>query len=131
MTSMCCQATKTIKLSFSRTLSFSLVNYGYGYELRKLSQHQLNSIRKEDSVKSILSAPEPDDANHTMTQLTALIAKVADIEMALTSPDSAINHQVRALQDRVNKQQEVITRHQRYQEDTDRKAKECNVCMYT
>ncbi|KAK4322818.1 hypothetical protein Pmani_006483 [Petrolisthes manimaculis] len=83
-------------------------------ELRKLSQHQLNSIRKEELIQCILSAPEPDDTNlAVVTQLTALIAEVADIKKALTSPDSAINRQVRDLQDQMTKQQEVIARQQR------------------
>lgn len=99
-------------------------------ELRKMSQHQLNSIRKEDLIQSILSAPEPDDANlAVVTQLTALIAEVADIKKALTSPDSAINRQVRELQDQVTKQQEVIARQQRFLEDIDRKARECNLVL--
>lgn len=99
-------------------------------ELRKLSQHQLNSVRKDELIQSILSAPEPDDANLAVaTQLTALIAEVADIKKALTSPDSAINRQVRDLQDQVNKQQEVIARQQRFLEDIDRKARECNLVL--
>ena len=55
-----------------------------------------------------------------VTQLTALIAEVADIKKALISPDSAINWQVRDLQD-VTKQQEVIAKQQRFLEDIDGK----------
>ncbi len=59
-------------------------------DLRKLSQNQLNAIRKEDLIQSILSAPEPvEDASHeVMSKLSALIIEVAEIRKSLTSPDS-------------------------------------------
>ena len=79
-------------------------------ELRKLSQHQLNSIREEDLVQSILSTQESEDRNDiVMTQLTALTAEVANFKKALTS-DSNINKQMRDLQELVIKQQQIITK---------------------
>ena len=61
-------------------------------ELRKLTQHQLNSIRKEELIQSILSTQESgEDGNYAiMTQLTALTKEVAQLKEALTSPDSNI-----------------------------------------
>ena len=67
-------------------------------ELNKLLQHQLNSIRKEDLIQSILIGPETGEDTYLalMTQLTALIAEVAELRNALTSPASVINKQVRS-----------------------------------
>lgn len=100
-------------------------------DLRKLSQHQLNSIRKEDLIQSILSAHDSEEnGNHALvTQLTALTKEVAKLKEAFTSPDSNINKQMQDLQEQVTKQQEIITKQQRFLEDMDRKARECNMVL--
>ena len=100
-------------------------------ELRKLTQHQLNSIRKEELIQSILSTQQSgEDSNYAlMTQLTALTKEVAQLKEALTSPDSNINKQMRDLQEQVTKQQEIITKQQRFLEDIDKKERERNVVL--
>lgn len=100
-------------------------------DLRKLSQHQLNAIRKEDLIQSILSAPEPvENASHEMmSKLSALIAEVAEIRKSLTSPDNPVNKQVQQLKEQVARQQEVIVKQQRFLEDIDRKSRECNLVL--
>ena len=81
-------------------------------DLQKLSQQQLEAIRKEELIQSILSAPEVvEDVNHEVaSKLSALIVEVAEIRKSLASPDSPINKQVRLLQEQVAKQQDVIVR---------------------
>ena len=101
-------------------------------DLRKLYQNQLNAIRKEDLIQSILSAPEPvEDASHeVMSKLSALVIEVAEIRKSLTSPDNPINKQVQRLQEQVSRQQEVIARQQSFLEDIDRKLRECNLLLF-
>lgn len=79
----------------------------------------------------MLSSPDPGgDANvAVMTQLTILIAGVAEIKKAFVSPDSVINKQVRDLQEQVTRQQEIIAKQQRFLEDIDRKARESNLVL--
>lgn len=90
-------------------------------DLQKLSQHQLNSIRKGDFIQSIFSTPmSREDSNLAMmTHLIALIAEVAEIKKALTAPNSKINRQVRDYQDQVTRRQEIIAKQQRLLEDTE------------
>ena len=64
-------------------------------ELPKLSQHQLNAIRKEDLIQIILNAPEPEGtANEELkTKLTIRIPEVADVKKTLSPPNTGINKQ--------------------------------------
>ena len=100
-------------------------------ELRKMSQHQLNSIRKEDLIQSILHATEPAvDVNLAVQeQLKTLIEEITELKKAVTSPDSIINKKMQDLEDQVNKQQEIIIKQQRYLESLDRKERECNLVL--
>ena len=100
-------------------------------DLQKFSQQQLKTMRKEELIQCILSAPEVvEDVSHEVaSKLSALIVEVAEIRKSLTSPDSPINKQVRLLQEQVAKQQDVIVRQQRFLEDIDRKAGECNLML--
>ena len=100
-------------------------------DLCKMSQVQLKAFRKDDLIQIIMAAPEPnEDVNlPVITQITALVAEVAELRRALTSPDSAINKQVQDLRAQVDRQQDIIASQQRFLEDMDRKARECNLVL--
>ncbi len=82
-------------------------------ELRKMS-HQLNSIKKENLIQSILNATEsPDDVNIAVReQFKTLIEEITELKKAVTSPESIINKTMKGLLDQVNKQQEIIAKQQ-------------------
>ncbi len=50
-------------------------------DLRKMSQHQLNAIRKEELIQSIMNAAEPADDGHFAVheQLKSLIVSELSI----------------------------------------------------
>ncbi|XP_063872866.1 uncharacterized protein LOC135107103 [Scylla paramamosain] len=100
-------------------------------DLHKMSQHQLNAIRKEELIQSIMNAAEPADDEHLtlQEQLKSLIEEVSELKKVLTSPNSIINKKIQDLQDQVNKQQEIIAKQQRYLEALDRKERECNLVL--
>ncbi len=94
-------------------------------ELLGLNKRQLNAIRKEDLVESLLAARTQDEPIQAVyTQLTALLKEVSELKSAITSPDEVvciINKKVSDLQNQVEKQPEIISRQQRYLEVLDKK----------
>lgn len=102
-------------------------------ELLSLNKRQLNDIRKEELVESLLSARTQDDAMHAVsTQLAALMKEIAELKSAITSPDGVVgtlNKKVSDLQNQVEKQAETISRQQRYLEGLDRKERENNIVL--
>lgn len=102
-------------------------------ELLNLNKRQLNEIRKEELVESLLSARTQDDPMHAVsTQLTTLMKEIAELKSAITSSDGvvgALTKKILDLQNQVEKQAETIGRQQRYLEVLDRKERENNIVL--
>ncbi len=58
-----------------------------------------------------------------------LVNEVAELRKAVTAPDSIINKRFETLQVQVEKQGEIIARHQRYLEAIDRKERDTNLVI--
>lgn len=100
-------------------------------DLRKLQRSQLNSMKKDDLIESILSSPEDDTGalQTVIEKLTQLTGEVAMLKSSLASQDTNMKTEVDELKKQVNKQGEVIAQQQRYLEYLDRKERECNLVM--
>lgn len=100
-------------------------------ELRKLQRSQLNSMKKDELIESILSFTEAGDGSlQTVIQkLTELTEEIATIKTSLASQHADMKTKVDELQKQVDKQGEVIARQQRYLEYIDRKERECNLVV--
>ena len=98
-------------------------------DLRKLQRSQLKSINKDELIDSILAVQDPDDvALHYVTEkLNDVMQELAQLKIAITSPDSAFNKKITELQNQVNKQSDIIARQQRFLEVIDKKERECNL----
>lgn len=100
-------------------------------ELLQMQRNQLTRINKDELV-DILLAAQQQDVNSTqaiLARLTELVAEVATLKQAVTSPDSAINKKVEELQQQVDKQADIIAKQQRFLESLDRKERECNLIV--
>ena len=58
-----------------------------------------------------------------------LSGELAELKQALTSPESAINIKIKAMQQQINLQSEIITKQQRFLEALDRKERECDLVV--
>lgn len=100
-------------------------------ELRRMNRGQLGRVTKEDLIDSILAINERDD-NLILTlteKLDALVAEVAGLKTAVTSPESVINKRLENLQKQVDKQADIIAKQQRFLETLDRKERESNLVI--
>ena len=100
-------------------------------ELRKLPRSQIKAITKDDLIDSIMAEQDPDDvALHYITdKLNDVMQEIAQLKNAITSPESAFNKKIIALQDQVHKQSEIIAKQQRFLEVLDKKERECNLIL--
>lgn len=82
-------------------------------------------------MDSILSAPEARDEQllELTNKLHTLVNEVTDLKKAVTASNTGVNKKVDHLQDQVNKQNEIISKQQRYLEYLDRKDREKNLII--
>ena len=66
----------------------------------------MKAINKDELIDSILTVQDPDDvALHYVTEkLNDVMQELAQLKIAITSPDSAFNKKITELQNQVNKQ---------------------------
>ena len=91
-------------------------------------------MTKDELIDSILSPDPTDDTVQTMqtmaAELAALRTEISVLKDTLTSPESAMNMRVNAVETQLNKQAEMISKQQRFLEDIDRKERECNLILF-
>ena len=93
-----------------------------------MQRTQLKSVTKDELIESILSSK--NDALHTVTtKLDVLMNDVADLKKTIESKDNTLHAKIKELQSQVDKQAEIITNHQRFLENIDRKEQECNLII--
>ena len=100
-------------------------------DLRRMQRSQLSRLTKEELMDSILSAPEARDEQllELTNKLHTLVNEVADLKKAVTASSTGVNIKIDHLQDQVNKQNEIISKQQRYLEYLDRKDREKNLIV--
>ena len=100
-------------------------------DLRRMQRSQLSRLTKEDFIDSILTAPETRDEQllELTNKLHTLVNEVADLKKAVTASSTGVNNKIDHLQDQVNKQNEIISKQQRYLEYLDRKEREKNLVI--
>ena len=99
-------------------------------ELRKLQRHQLKQINKDDLIESILTSDPDEGSLHDVTQqLTSVVKEISDIKSMLLSPDSSVNKRITELEDKVDKQAQIIAVQQQFLEAVDKREREANVVI--
>lgn len=98
-------------------------------ELRKMQRSQLSKINKDDLIESILKSREEEGVANITKILLDVKADVDSLKTLVTSPDSTVNKKIAALEVKVDKQAEIISRQQLYLEVLDRKEREANLVI--
>lgn len=100
-------------------------------DLRKMQKSQLTKINKEDLIDSILAAQkdEPPALKIIEEKLSVVMTEMAELKRVITSPEGFIAKKITELQERVDKQGEIIAKQQRFLENVDRKEREMNVVV--
>lgn len=96
-----------------------------------MQRGQLSRINKEELIETILSG-QPDEAPGLKAldeKLSAVMVEVAELKTALTSPDSFVTKKFTELQEKIEKQAEIIASQQRFLEMLDRRERETNVVV--
>lgn len=96
-----------------------------------MQRGQLARINKEELIDTILAAQaEGTPALRALDEkLSAVMAEVAELRTALTSPESFFTKKFTELQTKIDKQAEIIASQQRFLEMLDRKEREMNVVV--
>ncbi len=101
-------------------------------ELKRLQRNQLLRVNKDDLIDSILASSD-DDENSLLRALSekveTLVAEVSELKNAVTSPSSMINSKFKDMQAQIDKQAEIIAKHQKFMEVLDRKERERNLVI--
>lgn len=97
-----------------------------------MQRTQLTRINKEELIDSILAAQGEGESSVLKSleeKLDTVMAEVAELKRTLMSPESFVGKKFAELNERVEKQAEIIARQQRYLEMIDRKDREMNVIV--
>lgn len=96
-----------------------------------MQRGQLTRINKDELIEIILAeqAEEAPALRALDEKLSAVMAEVAELRTALTSPESLFTKKFTELQTKINKQAEIIASQQRFLEMLDRKEREMNVVV--
>lgn len=100
-------------------------------DLRRMQRNQLARINKEELIDTILAAQDDElpALSSLEEKLNAVMAEVAEVKAAITSPDSFVTRKFVELQEKIDKQAEIIANQQRFLEMLDRKERETNVVV--
>ena len=99
-------------------------------DLKGMQRNQLQRINKEELIDVILAANnEKDNLLEITKKLTEVINELESLKSLVTSPESAANKKIAALEARLEKQDEIIAKHQLYMESLDRREREANVII--
>lgn len=106
-----------------------------------MQRAQLSRINKEELIDSILSTQAEEtpalraldeklsSVMAEVEKLGSVMAEVAELRAALTSPESFVTRKFTELQEKIDKQAEIIANQQRFLEMLDRKEREKNVVV--
>ncbi len=101
-------------------------------ELRKIPRGQLARINKDELIDSILAAQDTEESPMLKAmdaKLSNVMAEVAELKAAVTSPDSFITRKFKEMEGKISKQAEIISQQQRFLEVLDRREREDNVVV--
>ncbi|MPC34382.1 hypothetical protein E2C01_027769 [Portunus trituberculatus] len=95
-----------------------------------MQRNQLQIINKEELIEVILAANnEKDNLLEITKKLTEIKNELASLRILVTSPESATNKKIAVLEARLEKQDEIIAKHQLFMKSLDRKEREANVVI--
>lgn len=94
-----------------------------------MQRSQLSKINKDELIDSILASRENEELASVTKVLNDVVAELDSLKMLVTSPDSVANKKIAALEVRLDKQAEIISKQQLYLESLDRKEREANLVI--
>lgn len=96
-----------------------------------MQRNQLARINKEELIDTILAAQDEEipALGALDVKLSAVMEEVAKLKAAITSPESFVSKKFVELQEKIDKQAEIIANQQRFLETLDRKERETNVVV--
>lgn len=100
--------------------------------MKRMQRNQLTRINKEELIETILAAQEDDKTPALKVledKLTTLMVEMAELKKVMTSPESFIAKKIAALNERIDKQDEIIAKQQFFLEMLDRKERVMNVVV--
>ena len=100
-------------------------------DLWQMERGQLARVNKDVLVNCILSSRNGAGESNLLLQqkLDHITKEMADLKSKITSPESTFNKKLSHMQDRIDKQAEIIARQQHYLEDLDRKDRETKLVV--
>ena len=101
-------------------------------ELRGMQRTQLQRKNKDeliDAVLALAAQDEKDSLTEITKKLTDVMTELDALKRLVTSPESSTNKKIAALEAQLEKQDEVIAKHQMYLESLDRKEREANLVI--
>ena len=94
-----------------------------------MQRSQLTKINKDELIESILASRENDELMNIRKILNDVVTELDSLKKLVTSPDSAVNKKIAALEVRLDKQAEIISKQQLYLESLDRREREANLVI--
>ena len=100
-------------------------------DLRRMPRGQLEKVKKEDIIESILAANGNDDGalGRVEARLDKLIVENGALRQAFTVFEEANNRKIQEMQIKFDKQAEIIMKQQMFLEGIDRKERENNLVV--
>ena len=100
-------------------------------DVRRMQRSQLSNYKKDELINGILASQEEESPGMRGVEemIAALRAEVADLRAAMTSPESFITKKFAEMQQKVDRQADIIASQQRFLETVDRKEREMNVVV--
>ena len=98
-----------------------------------MSREKFKKLNKDDLFDIIMAAQDDDDETPILraldTKLNNVMAEMAEMKAAMTSPDSFFARKCKELEGKINKQADIISQQQRFLEMLDKKEREDNVVI--
>lgn len=99
-------------------------------DLQKLQRNQLVKINKDEMIDIILASTSVNNEFKQLNQrLEDVMKELQALRTAIVSPDSLINKNYTQLKARVDKQEEILVKQQKFLEALDRKEREANIVV--
>lgn len=100
-------------------------------DLRKLQRNQLKSINKDELIDVILSSKGSDMEAITRLEdrLLSVANELAGLKQVITNSETAVDKKLQEMQQKVDRQAEIIMKQQQFLEQIDRKERETNIVV--
>lgn len=100
-------------------------------DLRKLQRNQLKSITKDELIDAIMSAGDADVGVVALVdvKLSAVVNELGELRRTIMSSETSMNTKLADVQDKIDKQADIIMHQQLFLESVDRKERETNLVV--